>query len=175
MWLPGRAARDRRGVRRFEAEFQIVGFLRRIDVELAIEEADSSGAARARSIVLKTSPRVFQSRSRGRSRRRRKSGIGNSVIRKFFSTNWMMISVSKWKSFDVSFERESAPAPWSNRGDSQSGTRESCVPSIRFWNAGQDLVADPFVERHSARASGPFVDHPRAKDRVGFTGEERRE
>ena len=40
---------------------------------------------------------------------------------------------------------------------------------------GQDLVADPFVGRHSAAARRPFVDHARAEHRIRFVARERRE
>ena len=48
-------------------------------------------------------------------------------------------------------------------------------PKHPVLETGQDLVADPFVEWHSASASGPLIDHSRAEDRVCFTGEKRSE
>ena len=40
---------------------------------------------------------------------------------------------------------------------------------------GQDLVADPFVERHAAGAGGAFVDHARTEDGFGFAVDQRPE
>src|SRR3954465_13998187 len=40
---------------------------------------------------------------------------------------------------------------------------------------GQDLVADPFIERHPASARRSPIDHARTEDRVCFSGHKGRE
>ena len=37
----------------------------------------------------------------------------------------------------------------------------------------QDLVADPFVDRHSALSRRPLVDHARAENRIGLAARQR--
>ena len=39
----------------------------------------------------------------------------------------------------------------------------------------QNLIADPFVEWHSAGAGRSLIDHARTEYRIGFVGEQRRE
>ena len=48
-------------------------------------------------------------------------------------------------------------------------------PQHSILERGQDLVADPFVSRHAARARRLFVNHARTENGIGFLGQKRRE
>ena len=85
-----------------------------------------------------------------------------------------MISVSKWKSLVLSSNgiRRSAATEVGAVAGVELAT--GACPSSRFWNRGQDAVADALVERHAARARRAAVHHARAEHGVGLAVAQRR-
>ena len=85
--------------------------------------------------------------------------------------SWMMISVSKWKSFVLRWNGICAAL---DRVDAIAGMELAEAGSEQtVLERGQDLVADELVERHPAPQRAARFEHSRAEHHVGRAGDER--